>query len=56
MTPDEESRQILALASIIEAAEIIEVASGDREPSSRVNDRGQRWIVDGLRLLARTPR
>jgi hypothetical protein len=51
-----ESQAILAMAKIVELSAVIEIASGDREPSMRVADEGRRWIVDGLRLLARARR
>ena len=49
---DTEKTDMLALAESIEGAAVIQIASGDREPSRRLSEIGKRWIVDGLRLLA----
>jgi hypothetical protein len=49
---DTEKADMLALAESIEGAAVIQIASGDREPSRRLSEIGKRWIVDGLRLLA----
>jgi hypothetical protein len=49
---DTEKADMLTLAESIEGAAVIQIASGDREPSRRLSEIGKRWIVDGLRLLA----
>lgn len=47
-----QAKDINNLARRFEDAAVVEIASGDREPSARLNELGCKWIVEGLRLLA----
>jgi hypothetical protein len=47
-----EAKHILALADDITNAARIQFHSGDREPGSKLTERGRELIVEGLRLLA----
>jgi hypothetical protein len=45
-------QDIIELARVIEEFDTIEIASGDREPPTRLTATGKKWVVEGLRLLA----
>ncbi len=48
--------KILQLAMMINEAAVVEVHSGDREPGARLSPSCLKWIVSGLRLLAKSSR
>jgi hypothetical protein len=49
----DEPKEIKALARAFEQAETVEVHSGDREPGATLTAQGKKWVVAGLRLLAK---
>lgn len=50
------AEQIKQFRISLEESETIEVSSGDREPSSRLNKVGKQWIISGLKLLEKRER
>jgi 5-hydroxyisourate hydrolase-like protein (transthyretin family) len=50
----QEAEDILRLAGYVKSADQIQFHSGDREPGSDLDDRGRKWIAEGLELLANT--